>query len=112
MGEHKIDLNKITRQVAEALTKHATDNGKLLEVGWISMMLHVIPKDAPESQVAEMRKAFFCGAEHLFQSLMSILDPGKEPTEKDMDRMSLIHTELKAFRMDVTNTHAAPGRRQ
>jgi hypothetical protein len=112
MGEHKIDRNKITRQVAEMLTKVATDNGKLLEVGWIAMMLHVIPKDAPDTQVAEMRKAFFMGAEHLFQSIMSILEPGAEPTEKDLDRMSLIHTELEAFRMDVTNTHAAPGRSQ
>jgi hypothetical protein len=112
MGEHKIDRNKITRQLAEELTKIATDKGKLLEVGWIAMLLHVIPKDAPDAQVSEMRKAFFMGAEHLFQSIMSILDPGAEPTEKDLDRMSLIHAELEQFRNDVTNLHPAPERRQ
>jgi hypothetical protein len=112
MGEHKIDLNKITRQLAEELTKHATDKGKLLEVGWIAMMLHVIPKDAPDTQVSEMRKAFFMGAEHLFQSIMSILDPGAEPTEKDLERMSLIYAELKTFRKEVTTFHNAPPRNQ
>lgn len=112
MGEHKIDRNKITYQVAELLTKHATDNGMVIELGWISMLLHVIPKDATDEEVAERRKMFFCGAEYLFQSIMSILDPGAEPTEKDLERMSLIHAELEAFRMDVTNRHTAPGRKQ
>ena len=59
-----------------------------------------------------MRKSFFMGAEHVWASIMGILDPGAEPTEKDMRRMSLIHDELEAFRKEVTSHHAAPGRHQ
>ena len=42
-------------------------------------------------------QAFFGGAQHLFGSIMSILDPGHEPTERDMRRMDLIAHELEAF---------------
>jgi len=56
-----------------------------------------------------MRKAFFMGAQHLYASIMGILEPGAEPTDKDLDRMGLIHNELEAFRMEVTNIHK-PGR--
>lgn len=112
MGEHKIDRHRITEQLAAELAKVATDKGQIVELGWISMLRYVVPKDASDTQVGEMRKAFFCGAEHLFASIMSILDPGAEPTEKDLDRMSLIHTELEAFRKEVTSHHTAPGRTQ
>lgn len=112
MGEHKIDRHRITEQLAAELAKVATDKGHLLELGWIGMLRYVVPKDAPETQVSEMRKAFFMGAEHLFASIMSILDPGAEPTEKDLDRMTLIHNELDAFRKEVTTYHTAPERTQ
>ena len=72
----------------------------------------VAPSGAGDVQRSEMRKAFFMGAEHLFASIMSILDPGAEPTERDLDRMTLIHKELEAFRKEVTSHHTAPGRTQ
>jgi hypothetical protein len=112
MGEHKIDRHRITEVVVAELAKVATDKGLILELGWISMLRYVVPKDAPEVQVDEMRKAFFMGAEHLFSSIISILDPGAEPTEKDLDRMTLIYKELEAFRKEVTSHHTAPGRTQ
>lgn len=103
MSEHKIQRHKIARQVAEEWTKRASDEGRVLELGWIAMLAHVIPIDAPDTQVSEMRKAFFMGAEHLFGSIMSILDPGMEPTERDLERMTLIHNELETFRKQVTS---------
>ncbi len=111
MGEHKFK-GRITQQLADQLAKVATDKGKLIEIGWISALLYVVPKDAPETQVSEMHKAFFLGAQHLFSSIMSILDPGAEPTERDLKRMDLIHNELEVFRKEVTSHHAAPGRTQ
>lgn len=111
MGEHKLK-GRITQQIADELAKVATDKGRLIEIGWISMLLYVIPKDAPETQVSEMHKAFFMGAQHLYASIMGILDPGAEPTEKDLQRMSLIHEELETFRKEVTTFHAAPERSQ
>lgn len=111
MGEHKLK-GRITQILADELVTVATDKGKLIEIGWISALLYVVPKDAPETQVSEMHKAFFLGAQHLFSSIMSILEPGAEPTEKDLDRMTLIHNELEIFRKEVTSYHPAPGRPQ
>lgn len=111
MGEHNLK-GRITQQLADELAKIATDKGKLIEVGWIAMLRYVVPNDAPETQVIEMHKAFFMGAQHLFASIMSILDPGAEPTERDLKRMDLIHNELEVFRKEVTSHHAAPGRTQ
>lgn len=102
----------ITQLMAEHLTKIATDKGHVVELGWIAMRLHVIPADASDTQLSEMRKAFFLGAEHVWASIMTILDPGAEPTEKDMRRMDLINRELEAFRKEVTSFHTAPKRNQ
>lgn len=102
-------MNEQQRRIHDELLKRFTADGKLIEAGWQSMRLLVLPKDAPEVQVSEMRKAFFMGAQHLYAALMNIMDEDAEPTDKDMQKMSLIHTELEAFRMEVTNIHA-PGR--
>jgi len=102
-------VNHQQRKVLDEISRKLTDDGKLIEVGWQAMRLLAIPSDASPTQVDEMRKAFFMGAQHLFASIMGILEEGAEPTEKDMDRMMLIHNELEAFRMEVTNVHT-PGR--
>jgi hypothetical protein len=81
----------------QRLARTLTDEGKLIEAGWIGMRLAAIPRDAPQIQLDEMRMAFFGGAQHLFRCLMSILDPGDEPTEADYRRMELIDAELKEF---------------
>lgn len=98
-----------TRRLHDELMKRFTADGKLIEAGWQSMRLLVLPRDAPAVQIDEMRKAFFMGAQHLYAALMCIMDADREPTDKDMEKMSLIHNELEAFRMVVTSEHA-PGR--
>ena len=102
-------MNEQQRKVLDEITRKLTDEGNLIEVGWQAMHLLVLPPNAPPTQVSEMRKAFFMGAQHVFASIMGMLEPGAEPTDKDMDRMTLIHNELEAFRMEVTSVHA-PGR--
>ena len=81
----------------EALFRDLTDKGKLIEAGWIGLRGAAIPADAPQLQLDEMRSAFFAGAQHLFSSIMTILDPGEEPTYRDLQRMSLISAELDEF---------------
>jgi hypothetical protein len=44
-----------------------------------------------------MRWVFFAGAQHLFGSIMGIMDPGEEPTDADLRRMDQIDVELKTF---------------
>jgi hypothetical protein len=53
----------------------------------------------------ELRMAFFGGAQHLFGSIMGILDPGEEPTEQDMRRMDLISHELETFIVEFKQRH-------
>ena len=85
------------KEKALELSKQLTDRGKIIEGGWLGFRLAVVPENAPAIQVDEMRKAFWAGSLHLFSSIMSILDPGAEPTEKDLQRMDLIHRELMEF---------------
>jgi hypothetical protein len=98
MSEHKI--KETVRQLADALAKEYVDKGLIIEAGWQSLRIMAVPPDAPEIQIEEMRNAFFAGAQHLFASILSILDPGEEPSECDLKRMDLIHKELQKFLKD------------
>jgi hypothetical protein len=89
----------------EKLTKDLTDKGLLIEAGFVSLRHTAMAKDAPAEQVDEMRIAFFAGAQHLFGSIMSILDPGEEPTLADLQRMDLIQRELDRFIKDYSARH-------
>jgi hypothetical protein len=89
------------RQFLERLTKDLADEGRLIEAGWVSLRLACVPLNAPKTQLDEMRNAFMAGAQHLFASMLGMLDPGVEETPDDMRRMELIHNELEAFRAEL-----------
>ena len=93
-GSHNPQVGK----VAEALTKFGFDKGSIIELGFSSFVAACY-KDAGPSpdQCRQLRDAFFGGAQHLFASIMTILDPGEEPTAADMQRMDQIHRELEDF---------------
>jgi hypothetical protein len=74
-----------------------TERGRLVEAGWVGFRLAAIPMHAPKAQLEEMRSVFFAGAQHLFSSIMTILDPGQEPTDADLARMGQIAEELERF---------------
>lgn len=76
--------------------KKLADDGFLIEAGWQSLKALVL-QDAPEIQIREMRKAFFAGAQHLFTSLMQVMDDGNEPTPDDLRRMEMVSVELEAY---------------
>ncbi|MEF2553213.1 hypothetical protein VQ042_17930 [Aurantimonas sp. A2-1-M11] len=81
----------------ERLCRDLTDKGQLIEAGWVSLRLAAVPDDAPATQLLEMRNAFFAGAQHLFSSIMTVLEPDAEPTQADMDRLTRIDEELQRF---------------
>lgn len=85
------------RKMADAAVAKLTDEGRLIEAGWMALRGMVIPPDASEVQLTEMRFAFMAGAQHLWASIMSMLDPSAEVTEQDERRMRLIDQELDAF---------------
>lgn len=93
---------RLIEEAAHHITKEFTDRGKLIEAGWAAFAHYVVPKDAPPIQVREMRLAYMAGAEHLFDSIMSILDPGEEPTAADLRRMDLIGKEIDKWRVKLS----------
>jgi hypothetical protein len=87
----------IDKKLIDSLTKKLVDDGLLIEAGWVGLKLASIPETAPQVQIDEMRNAFFAGAHHLFSSIMSFLDDGREPTDNDLRRMTQVHEELDRF---------------
>jgi hypothetical protein len=83
--------------IATALTKKLAEEGKLIEGGFAAMQI-IMLDGAPREKIDEMRIAYMAGAEHLFSSMIAIMDPGEEPTEADLKRMDLIHAELQGWR--------------
>lgn len=90
----------------EKITRKLIDEGKIIEAGWISFRIISIPDGASQRQLDDMRAAFFAGAQHLFGSIMVSFDPGKEPTDNDLRRMSQINMELNEFIAEFKKKHA------
>lgn len=97
------------REVLTKLSQRLTDEGKLIEAGWVGYQLAVISPDAPQVQLDETRMAFWAGAQHLFASIMSLLEPGEDPTEADLRRMSLINEELGLYLAEYEKRHGLRG---
>jgi hypothetical protein len=85
------------RQFLEQLSRKLADEGRLIEAGWVALRVQAIPNNAPAVQLQEMRMAFMAGAQHLFSSIMTILEDGVMETEADLTRMELISKELETF---------------
>ena len=96
-GERGSDGLTDYERALQDFARNCADDGKLIEAGWYGLQAAWIPPAAPQHQVDDLRKAFMAGAQHLFASVMQILDPGDEPTEADLARMALISAELEAF---------------
>jgi hypothetical protein len=90
-------MTTIKKEDHDAICRALVDRGRIIEAGFMGLRIAVIPANAPDVQVEEMRMAFFAGAQHLFGAIMGILEPGSEPTDLDLKRMSAIHAELNEF---------------
>ena len=89
--------HEITREMIDAISKKLADDGKIIAAGFAGLRLSIIPPGAPQAQVDDMEAAYMGGAQHLWSSIMSILDPEAEPTLADLRRMDLIDKELRAY---------------
>lgn len=99
------------REYLRRFERELVDKGKLIEAGFVGLRLAAIPEDAGKTQLEEMRNAFFAGAQHLFASIMDVLDDDREPTNADLARMGLIQAELDVFIRDFSKRHGLPGSR-
>lgn len=70
---------------------------KRVERAWIEFMVGVIPEDAPDIQIREMKKAFYSGAALTFYGIIGMLDEDKEPTDEDVEKMDGLHKELDTW---------------
>lgn len=94
------------KQLADALLRELSDRGQIIEGGWraFELLSGMTDPKFSEIQRAEMRKAYFFGAQHLWASVMGILEPGEEPTELDLERMTKINAELEKFVEEMKGT--------
>lgn len=96
-------INDVHDLIVEEMSKR----GLIIEAGFAALRVTSM-RDAPPDKVRDMRMAYFSGAQHLYASIMTVLDAGEEPTEKDMQRMELIHNELERFRQELAELHGRP----
>jgi len=54
-----------------------------------------------KQQYIDLRRTFYGGASALFFLFMSILEPGEEPTENDLAKVSALRNEIIQFNKDV-----------
>lgn len=73
---------------------------KTIKEFWISYYKNVIPKDAPDTQIKESRRAFYAGAAAMFQAI-NILAPEDEPTLEDIQHVDNLNKELLEFADEV-----------
>ena len=59
------------------------------------------PINAPPTQRQETRRAFYAGAGAMLHALIEGLDPDKEPTVRDLEYVTSLDAECKAFIRDV-----------
>lgn len=100
MGEAKRKRDRMTdaERIAHAVTRQIANEGKVIGAGAAAFLLvHKIAADDPRAAI--VGEAFMAGAEHLFSSIMSLLDPGEEPTVADLARMDNIAAEIDAWRV-------------
>lgn len=86
----------------ERLSRELTDQGKLIEAGWIGFRIAALPLDMGADELAKVRDAFMAGAQHTFGSIMVVLDPLRPPNGNEVGRVTNIARELKTFMSDFT----------
>ncbi len=74
--------------------------GHHVEAGWISLRIAIDGLDLPPAEIQRMRDVFFGGASFLFSSVMTALDPARQPTQIDVERIAAIARELRSFQTD------------
>lgn len=79
---------------------------KLIADAWRDFEIQIVPLDAPKVQRVETRRAFYQGAIAMFSGIVRMLEPGQEPTEKDLGKMDAIQAEIDQFMADLREHRA------
>ncbi len=107
MGEAKRKrekLSPIERQALDAMHR-LVDEGLSVEGGFAAFcILNDIQPDNPMMPLA--RNIFFSGAQHIWSTMFTMIDPGPRETARDLKRMDNIHAELEKFRVAAMGAYA------
>lgn len=79
---------------------------KLIADAWRDFEIQVVPLNASDVQRVETRRAFYQGANAMFTGIVGMLEPGKDPTEKDLRKMDEIQAEIDQFMGDLRERRA------
>lgn len=71
-----------------------------LETEWRKFALACFG-DIGHQQYTDLRRTFYAGASALFFLFMKVLDPGVEPTEADLAKVTVLHAEINNFNEEV-----------
>lgn len=82
------------QKLCDDLMRGANKSGQTVELGWLALRKMWVPASAPDYDVQMLRRAFFAGAQHLYASIMRVMDDDREPTANDMAIMARIDKEL------------------
>lgn len=73
---------------------------------WAEFSRAVMPKDAPEMQRVEMRRAWYAGAAAMFGLMTGGLDADHEPTDLDVAYVESLAQEIEAFSREIARGKA------
>jgi hypothetical protein len=79
-------------------------NTPSLAAAWDGYVALCIPPDTAAEDIAALRVAFFAGASVLFYGLITMQDPGDDPTDDDLRRMDILYAEVKRFAENFDET--------
>ena len=88
------------RKFLEEASQKLADKGLLIEAGWLAFRIMFL-QSAPPVALRLARLAYMSGAQHLFASILAMLESGDEETPADLRRMELIQHELDAFTKEL-----------
>lgn len=109
------------REQAEAaaaeITQRLASKGQVIAGGFAAYLMVTFGdtdaiKALPVSMLADLREAYYSGAQHLFASIMTVLDDDDEPSAEDLRRMDLIHAELEAWGVEAQRRYEARKRQE
>lgn len=100
MGDAKRRREEKVRRLAEAVTRGLADEGTVVEAGFTAFVAQFKVPPPPGARAA-MRFAFYSAAQHVFSSIMVMMDGSLEPTDRDLARMDGVYREVEAFRLDL-----------
>jgi aryl carrier-like protein len=89
------------QRIAKEATKRFVDEGKLIEAGFAALQVIAL-QGRPDNQVRDMRIAYLAGAEHVWSSVISMLDAGTDETPADLRRMDMIQKEVDGIRAELS----------